>query len=467
LGEKEMVKRTASQAMIILLFLTILTCAFTAFSICLVKASGPIYIRADGSIDPPTAPIHQNGDSYTLTANIDGSIVIEKDNIIVDGAGHTLQGTGSETGIDLSLRTNVTIQNMEIRTFDYAVYLSSSQYISILRTNVADSSDGIWVSGSSSNNICGNNITTNVLEGIYILSSTDNSISGNNITTNTFDGIYLFSSSNNTISGNNIVNNGDGITSYYSSDNSIFHNNFISNFEQAYVESSANVWDDAYPSGGNYWSDYAGVDKKCGPSQDHLGGDGIGDTSYTIDTENKDRYPLMNPWIPPYGHNIAVISVVPSKTVVGQGYSCNITVYGVNRGEYSETFNVTAYANTTSVASQNVTLSSGNSTTINFTWNTTGFAKGNYTISAYALPVQGETDTADNNLADGVVIVTILGDVDGNFKVDMGDVVLVLNAFGSKSGQPRYSANCDFDDNLKIDMGDVVTALDHFGQHYP
>jgi hypothetical protein len=44
-------------------------------------------------------------------------------------------------------------------------------------------------------------------------------------------------------------------------------------------------------------------------------------------------------------------------------------------------------------------------------------------------------------------------------------VVLVLNAFGSKSGQPRYSANCDFDDNLKIDMGDVVTALDHFGQH--
>ncbi len=46
------------------------------------------------------------------------------------------------------------------------------------------------------------------------------------------------------------------------------------------------MWDDGYPSGGNYWSDYKGVDAN---------GDGIGDTPHVIDEYNKDRYPLMAP----------------------------------------------------------------------------------------------------------------------------------------------------------------------------
>jgi len=51
-----------------------------------------------------------------------------------------------------------------------------------------------------------------------------------------------------------------------------------------YSYASTNVWDDGYPSGGNFWSDYAGVDAD---------GDGIGDTPYLIDDNNRDRYPLM------------------------------------------------------------------------------------------------------------------------------------------------------------------------------
>jgi len=56
-----------------------------------------------------------------------------------------------------------------------------------------------------------------------------------------------------------------------------------------------NVWNDGYPSGGNYWSDYTGVDEKSGPNQDQPGSDGIGDTPYFIDGYNQDRYPLMYP----------------------------------------------------------------------------------------------------------------------------------------------------------------------------
>jgi len=62
--------------------------------------------------------------------------------------------------------------------------------------------------------------------------------------------------------------------------------------------SSNNAWDDGYPSGGNYWSDYADVDFYSGPNQDDTGIDGIWDHSYGIDVDNEDKYPLVNPWVP-------------------------------------------------------------------------------------------------------------------------------------------------------------------------
>lgn len=80
-------------------------------------------------------------------------------------------------------------------------------------------------------------------------------------------------------------------------------------------------------------------------------------------------------------------------------------------------------------------MTGGTRTTATFTWNTTGFAKGNYTISGYATPVLGETDTTDNNRTDGWVIVAMVGDITGpegvpDKKVDMRDVSLVASNFG-------------------------------------
>lgn len=100
----------------------------------------------------------------------------------------------------------------------------------------------------------------------------------------------FFTSSNNRIIGNNITTNvyGIGLT-LSSTDNNLFYNNFEENNAQAYcdTQSSGNFWDDGYPSGGNYWSDYNGTDS------DH---DGIGDVPYLIESDNQDDYPLMNPW---------------------------------------------------------------------------------------------------------------------------------------------------------------------------
>jgi len=104
------------------------------FNIQPVKASGTIYIRADGSVDPPTANITRvDNVTYAFTDNINDSIVVERDSIVVDGAGYILQGWGGGTGISLLGRCNVTIKNMEIKEFSLSgIWLLYSSNISIV-----------------------------------------------------------------------------------------------------------------------------------------------------------------------------------------------------------------------------------------------------------------------------------------------------------------------------------------------
>ncbi len=97
---------------------------------------------------------------------------------------------------------------------------------------------------------------------------------------------------------NTIRNSTDiGIFLPESAGNRIYHNNFINNTVQAYVTPNYNnTWDNSYPSGGNYWSDYTGVDVYNGPDQDVPGSDFRGDTPYIINQNNTDRYPLTIPY---------------------------------------------------------------------------------------------------------------------------------------------------------------------------
>jgi hypothetical protein len=70
----------------------------------------------------------------------------------------------------------------------------------------------------------------------------------------------------------------------------VYHNNFVNNTHDVVLQ-SINYFDNGYPSGGNYWSKYTGLDLNHGPSQDQLGSDAIGDTHYIGDVE--DDYPLV------------------------------------------------------------------------------------------------------------------------------------------------------------------------------
>jgi parallel beta-helix repeat protein len=290
-----------------------------------------VYIRPNGSIDPPTAPISTvDNVTYTLTGNISASIVVERDSIVVDGAGYSVQGGGG-TGIYLYERNNVTIKNVEVKgefTYGIQLFRSSNNTISGNSITVAGSTHaGIVVDNffnGGSNRIVGNNITggfksidvalssgntisrnniKNFQRGISIGVSSNNSITENNITGNSDDsfyGFYLSSSWNNTISGNIVKNTRCGIYLGMFSNNSIYHNNFINNTQQVYDESwddyflpvppSINIWDDG--DEGNFWSDF----EERYPDAEELDGSGIWDMPYVIDENNQDDYPLVNPW---------------------------------------------------------------------------------------------------------------------------------------------------------------------------
>jgi hypothetical protein len=169
-----------------------------------------------------------------------------------------------------------------------------------------------------------------------------------------------------------------------------------------------------------------------------------------------------------YRNDVAIIAVSPSKSVVGQSYLCGVNATAENQGGYNETFTVKVYANQTVIGTQIVTLSIGNFRTITFIWNTTGFVYGSYTISAYALPIQDETNTTNNRLTSGQVKVVVPGDVNGDGIVNMQDIYteLVLR-FMCKRGDARYAANSDINNDGIINYQDIYIAILHFMDTWP
>lgn len=233
-----------------------------------------IRILFDGSMFPANVPIQRNGDLYTFTDNVYAQIIVDKDNIVIDGAGYILQGTynGTRTdswvigqgpdqefnekaypwpiGIDLANkdRYNLTVKNLNIKNFYIGMYLWTSNNV-IAECAVSDNIVGIMLSGNS------NTLTKN-----YIARNEE--------------GIFF-----------GVNQPGDEPLNIVLTQNSFVDNDahFSGCICEGYNTTDCrHTWDNGEE--GNYWSDYKGTDADD---------DGIGDTPYVIDSQNQDRYPLM------------------------------------------------------------------------------------------------------------------------------------------------------------------------------
>jgi len=202
-------------------------------------------------------------------------------------------------GIFLSRSSNNIISgNNIIANKDDGVRLyTSSGHNSISENNIVNNEKGIYLSPSSDHSIISRNNITNNKNGITISWSSEINVTRNSIMNNNDYGIFIHASSNNSITRNNITNNNMGIRFQESSNNNIYGNNFITNTRNVYDDSwdspstlaSINTWNDDYPRGGNYWSDY----EEKYPNATKLNNSDIWDTPYIIDENNIDHYPII------------------------------------------------------------------------------------------------------------------------------------------------------------------------------
>jgi parallel beta-helix repeat protein len=151
-----------------------------------------IRIESDGTVNG-TSNIQRNGNIYTLAENLNNTIVVLCDNIVVDGAGYTVQGHGTSSGVFIQARTNITIKDMRISNFQYGIKLTfgfsedGPRNITVLKNTITNNSIGISLQIFSCYNfISGNNITGNGI-GIGIYYSHGNTLRDNCINDNEYN----------------------------------------------------------------------------------------------------------------------------------------------------------------------------------------------------------------------------------------------------------------------------------------
>jgi parallel beta-helix repeat protein len=410
-----------------------------------------IYIRADGSIDPSGAPILRNGDIYTLTGNItsDGDgIMVEKDDVALDGAGYSVTGSGSGKGASLIDRRKVTIRDMTISNFFVGIFLISSNDSVLLGNDLVNNSGigvwltssfnntvlgnntmadngtvGVWLVSSCSNTVSGNSVASNSGVGVYLDSSSNNNVSGNNVIDNYACGVYfLLSSSNNTLSGNNIANNGVGVHLYSSSNNTISESNITAN--RAWGLELASSSNNNSILGTNITNNLHGV-YVSSSSNNSVSGNNI--------MANR-RYGVWLAGVSPsnvFFHN-NFINNTQQVLYDPHGYT-NFWDDGYpSGGNYWSDYNG----------------SDSNSDRIGDT---------SYVIDA------GNRDKYPLMIPYG----SLLGDVNGDGYVGMDDIYIVASHFSKELGDSEYSRIYDMNGDGYIGVDDIFTTAKQFGKEKP
>ena len=229
-----------------------------------------------------------------------------------------------EWGIALGNSTRITISGNRVSSSSFdGIMIGESKggIVNVVNNTVSDSAIAGIMTFAVSATVSGNVVTNNHFFGIYDLSDSA-IISANNVTSNPDIGIQvssvtakvdsnlitgngfgvlIWSSGNTTLWKNQISANGIGVECALQSGCAgrtlVFHNNFVKNGTNAMP--GVNVaWDAGYPVGGNYWSDFTGVDNCSGPNQNICPApDGIGDTPYYSLGVLLDHYPLIKPFV--------------------------------------------------------------------------------------------------------------------------------------------------------------------------
>jgi len=181
-------------------------------------------------------------------------------------------------------------------------------------------------------------------------------------------------------------------------------------------------------------------------------------------------------------HDVAITNVTTTRNWVYKGNPVNITVTAKNLGNVSESFNVSAYADSNLIGTIPLNdLASGAEVALTFQWNTSSaLLYHNYTMIGTASIVPFEYNTANNIYnASGTVTVRFVGDINGDGKVDGKDITIVSLAFAShgpdgfmhrypgQPASPNWNPDADINFDNVVDGKDIVLVAINFGHSYP
>jgi parallel beta-helix repeat protein len=399
----------------VFLLLLILLLGYLALSTEVIVNSDPSVINVPGDYNSIQEAINNvaigstifvhNGTYYErIVINKPLSIIGESPSAtIIDGGGEGSVVTVTSRGVKFS---GFTLRNSGGQWPSSGIRVSNVIGGSFENNILVNNFLGVLLESSAIVDVAFNTIENNRY-GIYISSSTGNRIDNNNFTIN-WAAIVLSSSTNNYVRGNIVQNSSNvGVSISSSANNTFYYNNFLNNAYQVsiYPSGYANTWDNGYPGGGNFWSNYVSVDIFKGPYQNITGSDGIFDRPYTINADNKDQYPFVNPVLA--FHDIAIENVTFSVDKVYEGQNVNVTVVVANNGNYTESFRVTLYCNETNVIGNQTIFNQGANSkeSLIFSWNTTGLGAKIFVIRAEASAVTADINQSNNIFIYGEVIV--------------------------------------------------------------
>jgi len=160
--------------------------------------------------------------------------------------------------------------------------------------------------------------------------------------------------------------------------------------------------------------------------------------------------------------SIKISNIILSRTVVGEGFSTQITVTVVGRENFTGNLFVILYLNETLRGIACLSGLTDASVNIEFHLDTVGWVKGNYIVSA--LVVTSPEGAELSILAEGSVLVTVAGDIDGNRIVDSSDLALLKISFAAQESETL--CNADINGDGYCNARDAVILGNNFGSHW-